>query len=124
MSGRISLFIVALVVLTGHQRTNSQTAGNHNGFDLVPKRKTFYQLLDVLLNPKGGGDACHLCLTWCGSVLLHEGKDCLSCTFQRSQPTGYTFKVTQSSSQSKQSALAKPVSQSASQGEWQCKSIC
>jgi hypothetical protein len=65
MSGRISLLIVALVVLTGHQPISSQTAGSHNGFDLVDKTgnirkpadvRDLYQLLGtytVELSPKG-----------------------------------------------------------------------
>jgi len=68
MSGRISLFIVALfivalLVLTGHQPINSQTAGNHKGFDLVDKTgnirkpadyRDLYQLLGTytVLDPK------------------------------------------------------------------------
>ena len=40
MSGRISLLIVALVVLTGHQPINSQAAGSHNGLELADKVMT------------------------------------------------------------------------------------
>ena len=32
MSGRILLLVLALVVLTGYQSINSQTAGSFNGF--------------------------------------------------------------------------------------------
>ena len=65
MSGRTLSLILALVVLTGHQLINSQSAGSFNGFDLVDKTgnirkpaevRDHYQLLgtyDVLLNPKG-----------------------------------------------------------------------
>ena len=65
MSGRTSVVIVALAVLTGLQLIHSQTADSHNGFDLVDKDgnirkpadvRDLYQLLgayDVLLSPKG-----------------------------------------------------------------------
>jgi len=56
MSGRISLLILGLVVLTGHQPISSQTMGGPNGFDLVDKTgiirkpadfRDFYQALGV-----------------------------------------------------------------------------
>jgi cytochrome P460 len=65
MYGRISLLIVVLVILTGHQAINSQTMGSQSGFDLVDKTgnirkpadiRDLYQLLgtyNVELNPKG-----------------------------------------------------------------------
>ena len=65
MSGRISLLIVALVVLTSQQLVRSQSKGSANGFDLVDKSgniskpadvRDLYQLLGtytVELNPKG-----------------------------------------------------------------------
>jgi len=64
MFGLISLFLVALMVLTGRQPINSQAAGNHNGFDLVDKTgnirkpadyRDLYQLLGTytVLDPKG-----------------------------------------------------------------------
>lgn len=65
MSARISLLIVALVVISSQQPVRSQSKGSTNGFDLVDKTgnirkpadvRDLYQLLgtyDVLLNPKG-----------------------------------------------------------------------
>lgn len=65
MSGRISLLIVALAVLTSQQPVRSQTKGSPNGFDLVDKDgnirkpadvRDLYQLLGtytVELTPKG-----------------------------------------------------------------------
>jgi hypothetical protein len=44
--------------------------------------------------------------------------------FQLSQPTGYTYKVTQSSNRSKQKTLQRLASETASRGELQCTSIC
>jgi hypothetical protein len=65
MSGRISLLIVALAVLTSQQPVRSQSKVSANGFDLVDKTgniskpadvRDLYQLLGtytVELNPKG-----------------------------------------------------------------------
>ncbi len=44
--------------------------------------------------------------------------------FQLSQPTGYTYKVTQSSNRSKQKTLQRLVSENASRGELRCATIC
>jgi hypothetical protein len=47
MFNRISPLILALVVLTGHQPSTSQTAGKTNGFDLVDKTGNIRKPADV-----------------------------------------------------------------------------
>jgi hypothetical protein len=47
MSGRILLLVLALVVLTGYQSINSQTAGSFNGFDLVDQMGNIRKPADV-----------------------------------------------------------------------------
>jgi len=47
MSGRILLLVLALVVLTGYQSINSQTAGSFNGFDLDDQMGNIRKPADV-----------------------------------------------------------------------------
>lgn len=47
MSGRISLLVVAFVVLTGQQQVRSQSTSSANGFDLVNKAGDIRKPTDV-----------------------------------------------------------------------------